>query len=106
MSELFLDPTGFDSQTDTFVSASESAKAVSYSCDAGSAELASVERYVECITEFNNTVKEFGLLLDSDATALREIKAQWMNTDNAIANYTIGEVALKGFKVLFGLDEE
>ena len=29
-----------------------------------------------------------------------------MNTDNAIANYTIGEVALKGFKVLFGLDEE
>ena len=93
MAELFLDPTGFDSQTDTFVSASESAKAVSYSCDAGSAE-------------FNNTVKEFGLLLDSDATALREIKAQWMNTDNAIANYTIGEVALKGFKVLFGLDEE
>lgn len=106
MAELFLDPTGFDSQTDTFVSASESAKAVSYSCDVGSAQLASVDRYAECIKEFNDTVQEFGLLLDSDATALREIKAHWMNTDNAIANYTIGEVALKGFKVLFGLDEE
>ena len=92
MAELFLDPKGFQGQIDTFKSGADSIKELKYSLDKQGVRLQSVDKYLECVEEFNKTVELFAKLLDQDTEAMKRIKAKWMNTDSDIALKTVGEI--------------
>lgn len=108
MAEIYLDPTGFDSQRETLATSAEGVKSISYTCDSGSAQLSSIDAFAECVDAFNDLIEQFGTLLDNDDMALRQVKMDWMNTDSDIAAYTVGEMIEAGFKAVFspgGSDE-
>lgn len=92
MEELFLDPKGFQGQIDSFKSGADSIKGLKYSLDKQGVRLQSVDKYMECVEEFNETIKLFGKLLDKDTESMKLIKAKWMNLDSDVATKTLGEI--------------
>ena len=92
MAELFLDPKGFQGQIDSFKSGADSIKSLIYTLDKQGVRLQSVDKYVECVEEFNKTIELFGKLLDQDTESMKLIKAKWMNLDSDVATKTLGEI--------------
>lgn len=92
MAELFLDPKGFQGQIDSFKSGAGSIKELKYALDKQGVRLQSVDRYMECVEEFNKTIELFGKLLDQDTQSMKLIKAKWMNLDSDVATKTLGEI--------------
>lgn len=92
MAELFLDPKGFQGQIDSFKSGTDSFKGLKYSLDKQGVRLQSVDKYMECVEEFNKTIELFGKLLDKDTESMKLIKAKWMNLDSDVATKTLGEI--------------
>lgn len=95
MSELFLSPKEFQGQIDKFESGVSTIKGLTYNLDAQGVKLTSVDRFLECIEEFNKTIKAFGQLSDLDTQSMKLIKAKWMNLDSDIATKTLGEVLFR-----------
>ena len=56
MAELILDPKGFQGQIDSFKSGTDSIKGLKYSLDKQGVRLQSVDKYMECVDEFNKTI--------------------------------------------------
>ena len=52
----------------------------------------SIDKYMECVDEFNKTIELFGKLLDRDTDSMKLIKAKWMNLDSDVATKTLGEI--------------
>ncbi len=94
MAELFLDPKEFQEQIDTFSQGIAGIKGIKYELDKKNLELQCIDRYEECIKEFNKTVALFGQMLDLDAESMQRIKAKWMNVDSDIATKTFVEVLI------------
>lgn len=92
MAELFLDPKGFQGQIDSFKSGADSIKNLKYTLDKQGVRLQSVDKYMECVEEFNKTIELFGKLLDQDTESMKLIKAKWMNLDSDVATKTLGEI--------------
>lgn len=92
MAELFLEPKGFQGQIDSFKSGTDSFKGLKYSLDKQGVRLQSVDKYMECVEEFNKTIELFGKLLDKDTESMKLIKAKWMNLDSDVATKTLGEI--------------
>ena len=51
-----------------------------------------MDKYMECVEEFNKTIELFGKLLDQDTESMKLIKAKWMNLDSDVATKTLGEI--------------
>lgn len=92
MSDILLKPKEFQGQIDSFQTGAEEIKVVKYSVDKKSVQLQAIDKYVECINEYNSAIELFGKLLDMDTESMKEIKAKWMNCDNEIATKTLKEV--------------
>lgn len=92
MAELFLDPKKFQEQIDTFSQGIAGIKGIKYELDKKNLNLQCIDRYDECIKEFNKTIDLFGQMLDLDAESMQRIKAKWMNVDSDIATKTFVEV--------------
>ncbi len=92
MAEVFLNPEKFQKQIDSFESSANTIKALKYSVDSQSARLQSLDRFIECINELNDTIVLLGKLLDLDTNSMKLIKAKWMNTDSDIATKSLKEV--------------
>ncbi len=92
MAELFLDPKGFQGQIDSFKSGADSIKSLKYTLDKQGVRLQSVDKYMECVEEFNKTIELFGKLLDQDTESMKLIKAKWMNLDSDVATKNLGEI--------------
>lgn len=95
MSDLFLDPKGFQGQIDSFKAGADSMRDFAYSLDKQGIRLQSVDKYMECVEEFNNTIKLFIKLMDQDAESMKQIKSKWMKLDNEMATKTLGEILFK-----------
>ena len=67
-------------------------KGLKYSLDKQGVRLQSVDKYMECVEEFNKTIELFGKLLDQDTESMKLIKAKWMNLDSDVATKTLGEI--------------
>lgn len=91
MGELFLNPKKFQEQVDNFVQGIDGIKGIKYKVDKKELNLQCVNRYEQCIEEFNKTIHLFGQMLDLDAESMRRIKAKWMNVDSDIATKTFIE---------------
>lgn len=92
MTELYLDPKGFQSQIDSFKSGTDSIKELKYSLDKQGVRLQSIDKYMECVEEFNKLMELFGSLMDQDTESMKLIKAKWMNLDSEVATKTLGEI--------------
>lgn len=92
MAELYLDPKGFQSQIDSFKSGADSIKELKYSLDKQGVRLQSIDKYMECVEEFNKLIELFGALMDQDTESMKLIKAKWMNLDSEVATKTLGEI--------------
>lgn len=92
MAELYLDPKGFQSQIDSFKSGADSIKELKYSLDKQGVRLQSIDKYMECVEEFNKLIELFGSLMDQDTESMKLIKAKWMNLDSDVATKTLGEI--------------
>jgi len=92
MAELYLDPKGFQSQIDSFKSGADSIKELKYSLDKQGVRLQSIDKYMECVEEFNKLIELFGSLMDQDTESMKLIKAKWMNLDSEVATKTLGEI--------------
>ena len=92
MKEVFIDPKGFQGQIDSFSSGVDSLKSITYVLEKQGLCLESVDKYLQCIDMFNETMKDFVEFLSMDTNSMREIKAKWMNTDSDIATKTLGQV--------------
>lgn len=99
MSKVFLNPTDFQGQIDKFEAGADKIKDIKYVLDSKGVKLQSIDRYLECITEFNNTVELFHQMLVLDVESMKLIKAKWMNLDSDIATKTLKDI-------LFGQGEK
>ena len=92
MSKVFLSPEEFQGQIDSFQTGADKVKELKYDMEAQGVKLKSIDKYLECIEEFNKTVTLFGQMLDLDTQSMKLIKAKWMNTDSDIATKTLKEL--------------
>lgn len=92
MGELYLDPKGFQKQIDSFQSGAESIKELKYSLSEQGVRLKSIDKYMECLKELNETLSLFSTLLSQDTESMKLIKAKWMNLDSEVATKTLGEI--------------
>ncbi len=92
MSKVYLSPEEFQGQIDSFQSGAEKIKELKYDLETQGLKLKSVDKYIECIEEFNKTVALFGEMLDLDTQSMKLIKAKWMNTDSDIATKTLKDL--------------
>ncbi|WP_426350410.1 hypothetical protein ACPWSR_03980 [Alloiococcus sp. CFN-8] len=92
MSKVYLSPEEFQGQIDSFQDGASKIKELKYDLEAQGLKLKSVDKYIECIEEFNKTVALFGEMLDLDTQSMKLIKAKWMNTDSDIATKTLKEL--------------
>ena len=92
MSRIFLNPGEFQGQIDSFQEGAEKIKALKYKLEEDGLKLKSVDKYMECIQELNNTIALFGEMLDLDTQSMKQIKGKWMNTDSEIATKTLKEL--------------
>lgn len=92
MAEIFLNPKEFQGQIDSFKTGADSIKELKYTLDKQGLRLQSIDKYMECVEQFNKTIELFGKLLDQDTESMKRIKAKWMNADSEIATKTLGEI--------------
>lgn len=92
MAELFLDPKGFQGQIDAFQSGTDSIKELKYTLDKQEVRLQSIDKYMECVEEFNKLIELFGTMSAQDTQSMKLIKAKWMNVDSEVATKTLGEI--------------
>lgn len=92
MAELFLDPKGFQGQIDAFQAGKDSIKELKYNLDKQGVRLQSIDKYMECIEEFNKLIELFGTMSDQDTQSMKQIKAKWMNVDSDMGTKTLGEI--------------
>ena len=92
MAEYYLDPQKFQGQIDSFQSGSDSIKGIKYTLDKKSVKLQCIDKYMECVQEFNDTVQLFCEMMNQDAESMKLIKAKWMNLDSDVATKTLGEI--------------
>ncbi len=92
MAELLLDPKGFQGQIDAFAAGTDSIKELKYTLEKQGVRLQSIDKYMECVEEFNATITLLTKLLDQDAQSMRQIKAKWMNLDSDMATKTLGQI--------------
>ena len=92
MAEFCLDYKNFQKQIDKFDTDSKNIKDISYSVEKDGVRLQSIDRYIDCIDEFNSLVVEFGKMLDKDANSMKAIKANWLKLDQDMADITLKEL--------------
>lgn len=92
MAEFFLDPSEYQSQIDSYRTATETVAALQYAAEKGGLKLQSVDKYMECVTAMNDLIKAFGEFANKDADTMQQIKAKWMNTDGELATKTLVEI--------------
>jgi len=92
MADILLKPQEFQGQIDSFQESAEEIKTIKYTVDKKSVQLQAIDRFIECINEYNSTVELFGKMLDMDTESMKQIKARWMNCDSEIATKTLKEV--------------
>lgn len=92
MSKIYLNPTEFQGQIDQFEAGAEVIKGIKYDLDAKGVRLQSIDKYIDCITEFNATVELFCEMLALDTESMKRIKAGWMNLDSEIATKTLSDI--------------
>lgn len=95
MKDFYIEPTKFQEQIDKFSSGGEAIKELKYSLDENGVRLQSVDRFLECVEAFNETIGLFAQMSAQDAESMRQIKARWMNKDTADARKTL-------LQILFG----
>ena len=95
MAELFLNPQEFQGQIDSFQTGADEIKALSYSLDKQGVKLQSIDKYMECVEEFNKTIQLFATMMEQDTQSMKLIKAKWMNLDGDMATKTLGEILFK-----------
>ena len=91
MAEFFLDPDSYQSQVDSYRSATEKVAALKYAAEKAGLKLQSVDKYMECVTAMNELIQTFGEFANKDADTMQQIKAKWMNTDG-VSDGTLWEV--------------
>lgn len=92
---MYLSPAEFQEQIDSFESGADKIKKLKYNLEAQGLKLKSIDKYMECIEEFNKTVALFGEMLDLDTQSMKLIKGKWMNTDGEIAAKTLKDLIFK-----------
>lgn len=92
MAEIYIDPQKFQDQIDSFQSGSDEIKKIKYVLDKKSVKLQSIDKYIECVEEFNATVQLFNQMMNKDTESMKLIKAKWMNLDSSVATKTLGEI--------------
>lgn len=101
MSEIYMDPEGFQSQVDGYSSASGKVGSISYSCDPGSLSLDSIERFKESVDLFNETLKSFASVSALDKSAMEAIKMAFLKVDERLADYTFMDLLGIGAKATY-----
>ena len=92
MSTLYLDPKGFQGQIDSLQANADTVKELKYELESSGISLQSVDRYLECVQEMNETLALFSELLSKDVQSMKNIKAKWMHTDTTIGTKTLYEI--------------
>lgn len=92
MAEFLLDPQGFQGQIDSFKAGADTIKEISYALDKQGVRLQTIDKYMECVEEFNKTVALFVEMMNQDTESMKQIKAKWMNLDSDIGKKTLGEI--------------
>ena len=92
MAKVFLDPKKFQEQIDKYDSDAANIKDVVYKPNEGELILKCIDKYLECITEFNAMVQQFGKLMDKDTSSMKQIRASWMKLDEDMADKTLGQL--------------
>lgn len=95
MGELFLQPDDFQAQMDAFNNTIAGLVQLKLELDKQGIRLQSVDKYIECVAEYNKTLSLLFALLKQDTKSMKLIKAKWMNLDSDIATKTFGEVLIK-----------
>ncbi|MBQ8148186.1 MAG: hypothetical protein IJ040_05280 [Lachnospiraceae bacterium] len=89
---LVLEPDQFQEQVDDYTGKVGTASALEYTASVDNAGLASIEKYLECVTEMNATLQLYAQLAELDGQSMQKIKAAWMNADNENATKTVAEI--------------
>ena len=92
MAEFCLDPKKFQEQIDKYSEDSTNIKGMKYDISEDGLILQSVDKYLECLTAFNDTVALLGQLMDQDTASMKTIKANWMKLDADIAEKTLWQL--------------
>lgn len=92
MADFLLNPEEFQSQVDTFKSATGTVSGLSYQAEKGGLKLQSVDKYMECVKAMNELIQLFGEFAAKDGDTMQKIKAKWMNTDSELATKTLMEI--------------
>ena len=95
MAEFYLEPNKFQEQIDKYAADSANIQGVKYDVDEGGVILRSMDKYMECLAAFNETMALMGKLMDQDTASMKTIKANWMKLDKEMADKTLGQL-LKG----------
>jgi len=82
--EIYLNPQEFQEQIDTYKSGNEIIKALKYDVDPGGLFMQCIDRYLQCLHEFNEAIKAFGELSDLDLQSMNLIKSEWLSRDRLI----------------------
>jgi hypothetical protein len=89
MAEFYLDPDKFKSQIDKYTSDASSINELKYTLEEDGIILKSIDKYLECITEFNNTIQLFNTMMEKDISSMKTIRANWLKLDKDMADITL-----------------
>ena len=92
MAEFYLDPDKFKSQIDKYSADASSINELKYTLEEDGIILKSIDKYLECITEFNNTIQLFNTLVVKDTNSMKTIRANWLKLDKDMADITLREL--------------
>ena len=90
--EIYISPQDFQKQIDTYESGNNTIKALNYDIDTAGLSLQSIDRYMECLEEFNGAIKAFGELSDMDVQSMKLIKSKWMNLDSDLSTKKLWDI--------------
>ena len=90
--EIYISPQDFQKQIDTYESGNNTIKALNYDIDTAGLYLQSIDRYMECLKEFNSAIKAFGELSDMDVQSMKLIKSKWMNIDSDLSTKKLWDI--------------
>lgn len=90
--EIFMDPKAFQEQIDSFKAGTDTIKEIEYKIENHKVRLQSVDKYIECIEEFNKTLQLFATMMEKDTQSMKLIRADWMNIDNELGTKTLNEI--------------
>lgn len=79
--KIIIEPEGFKEQKGNFNNAAAEVGGIEISCDYSDINLASLERFKECVDYLNTTFKEFAALINNDCRTLEQILNEWKKLD-------------------------